>query len=216
MRARAAHRHLYPRRPCVPDAARADRLCGARRAEGRAPRLRQPASHVARGPREYARHGCAPGLQRHRACAHRRVRMVTESPDHQKLPRRDVRGRPYSRGGYAGRGRSRPEPPALAAKLRDHVPFKARISAQKGDPERLGPPLLVSQSHDTNIGELTQLHVFTGGVLVIDSARDDLMLGYLRLLSASPDVGRFADAPASPLLGRKRTLPLLVGSVPST
>ena len=35
---------------------------------------------------------------------------------------------------------------------------------------------------------------------MLDPKRDNLVLGYLRLKSASPDVGHFADAIASPLL----------------
>ncbi|WP_055682617.1 ester cyclase, partial [Jannaschia rubra] len=81
------------------------------------------------------------------------------------------------------------------------------ISAWDGDPERSGPLLLVS--HYTNIEELTQFRVFEGEVLVLDPGRDNQVLGYLRLRSAEPDVGHFADALASPLLDRSRALDML-------
>ncbi|WP_299844313.1 ester cyclase [uncultured Jannaschia sp.] len=74
------------------------------------------------------------------------------------------------------------------------------ISDWEGDPERDGPLLVVS--HYTNIEELTQFRVFEGEVLVLDPKRDNRVLGYLRLKSAEPDVGHFADAMASPLLSQ--------------
>ncbi|SFD50792.1 Predicted ester cyclase [Roseivivax sediminis] len=76
-------------------------------------------------------------------------------------------------------------------------PLRQRIAAWDGDPERNGPLLLIT--HYTNIEELTQFRVFEGEVLVIDPDRENRVLGYIRLRSASPDVGHFADAMASPL-----------------
>ena len=84
----------------------------------------------------------------------------------------------------------------------DVTPLKARISSWNGDPARPGPLLIVS--HYTNIEELTQFRVFEGEILVLDPKRDNLVLGYIRLRSASPDVGHFSDALASPLLEEER------------
>ncbi|WP_298432611.1 ester cyclase [uncultured Jannaschia sp.] len=89
----------------------------------------------------------------------------------------------------------------------DVTPLRDRISDWEGDPERSGPLLIVS--HYTNIEELTQFRVFEGEVLVIDPKRDNLVLGYLRLRSAAPDVGHFADALASPLLGEERAFNMI-------
>ncbi|MBM2578141.1 ester cyclase [Jannaschia sp. Os4] len=89
----------------------------------------------------------------------------------------------------------------------DVTPLRDRISAWAGDPDRSGPLLVVS--HYTNIEELTQFRVFEGEILVIDPARDNLVLGYLRLRSAAPDVGHFADALASPLLERERAFDMV-------
>ncbi len=72
-----------------------------------------------------------------------------------------------------------------------------RISSWKGDPNRTGPLLIVS--HYTNIEELTQFKVFEGEILVLDPKRNNRVLGYLRLASAAPDVGHFADVFDSPL-----------------
>ncbi len=79
--------------------------------------------------------------------------------------------------------------------------------AWNGDPERPGPLLLVS--HYTNIEELTQFRVFEGEILVLDPKRDLQVLGYLRLKSAGPDVGHFADALASPLLEEAQALDMV-------
>ncbi|UWQ23126.1 ester cyclase [Jannaschia sp. W003] len=73
-----------------------------------------------------------------------------------------------------------------------------RVSEWDGDPERKGPLLIVT--HYTNIEELTQFRVLEGEILVLDPDRGNQVLGYLRLKSATPDVGHFADALASPLL----------------
>ena len=89
----------------------------------------------------------------------------------------------------------------------DVTPLRERIAAWEGDPERSGPLLLIS--HYTNIEELTQFRVFEGEILVIDPKRDNLVLGYLRLRSASSDVGHFADALASPLLGEERAFDMV-------
>ncbi|SNT44877.1 ester cyclase, partial [Jannaschia aquimarina] len=89
----------------------------------------------------------------------------------------------------------------------DVTPLQARISAWDGDPDRPGPLLIVS--HYTNIEELTQFRVFEGEILVIDPKRDNLVLGYLRLRSASPDVGHFADALASPLLEQNAAMDMI-------
>lgn len=56
--------------------------------------------------------------------------------------------------------------------------------------EGRGPLLLIS--HFTNIEELTQFTVYEGEILVIDPKRDNRVLGYLRLRTASPDVGHFS------------------------
>ncbi len=73
-----------------------------------------------------------------------------------------------------------------------------RISAWDGNPDRSGPLLIIS--HYTNIEELTQFRVLEGEILVIDPDLDNRVLGYIRLDSASPDEGHFADALDSPLL----------------
>ena len=89
----------------------------------------------------------------------------------------------------------------------DTVDLRERISAWDGDPDRPGPLLIVS--HYTNIEELTQLRVFEGEILVIDPKRDNRVLGYLRLRSAEPDMGHFADALASPLLERDQAIDMV-------
>jgi predicted ester cyclase len=89
----------------------------------------------------------------------------------------------------------------------DMTPLRARISAWDGDPDRLGPLLIAS--HHTNIEELTQFRVFEGEILVLDPKRDNYVLGYLRLKSAQPDVGYFADALASPLLAEQEALDMV-------
>ncbi|MEM9811593.1 MAG: histidine phosphatase family protein [Pseudomonadota bacterium] len=53
-----------------------------------------------------------------------------------------------------------------------------------------GPLLLIS--HFTNIDELTEFHVYEGELLVLDPKRENRVLGYVRLKSASPDVGHFS------------------------
>ena len=90
---------------------------------------------------------------------------------------------------------------------RETETLRERVSSWEGDPERPGPLLLVS--HYTNIEELTQFRVFEGEILVIDPKRDNLVLGYLRLRSAEPDVGHFADALASPLLDEARAFEMV-------
>ncbi len=89
-----------------------------------------------------------------------------------------------------------------------HVsPLLDRISAWDGHPTRRGPLLIIS--HYTNIEELTQFRVFEGEILVLDPKRDNLVLGYLRLRSAGPDIGHFADAIASPLLQEDKALDMV-------
>ena len=85
--------------------------------------------------------------------------------------------------------------------------LRERVSSWDGDAERAGPLLIVT--HYTNIEELTQFRVFEGEILVIDPDRDNQVLGYLRLKSAAPDVGHFADALASPLLGRAQAFDMV-------
>ncbi|MEM7710825.1 MAG: ester cyclase [Pseudomonadota bacterium] len=89
----------------------------------------------------------------------------------------------------------------------DATPLRERVSAWEGDPERPGPLLVVS--HYTNIEEMTQFRVFEGEILVIDPQRDNLVLGYVRLRSANPDVGHFADALASPLMGEDAAMDMV-------
>ncbi len=89
----------------------------------------------------------------------------------------------------------------------DVTPLEALISSWDGDPGRSGPLLIIS--HYTNIEELTQFRVFEGETLVLDPDRDNLVLGYVRLRSAAPDVGHFADALASPLLDRDMALDMV-------
>lgn len=89
----------------------------------------------------------------------------------------------------------------------DTVGLEERISEWEGDPDRSGPLLIVS--HYTNIEELTQFRVFEGEILVLDPKRDNKVLGYLRLRSAAPDVGHFADALSSPLLERAQALDMV-------
>lgn len=52
-----------------------------------------------------------------------------------------------------------------------------------------GPLLIIS--HFTNIEELTTFTVYEGEILILDPKRDNRVLGYLRLASASPDIGHF-------------------------
>ena len=54
-----------------------------------------------------------------------------------------------------------------------------------------GPLLVVS--HYTNIEELTEFRIYEGEMLVVDPKRNNRVLGYLRLKSAGPDIGHFAD-----------------------
>ena len=81
---------------------------------------------------------------------------------------------------------------------RDVGVLKELVSDWTGNPERKGPLMLIS--HYTNIEELTQFRVYEGEMLVLDPKRDNLVLGYVRLQSAGPDVGHFKDALDSPLL----------------
>ena len=87
------------------------------------------------------------------------------------------------------------------------VELEERISNWQGDPERKGPLLLIS--HYTNIEELTQFRIYEGEILVIDPKRDNRVLGYLRLKSAAPDVGHFAEDLASPLWQEERALDMV-------
>ena len=89
----------------------------------------------------------------------------------------------------------------------DVTRLRALVSEWEGDPERDGPLLLVT--HYTDIEELTQFRVFEGEILVLDPKRDNLVLGYLRLRSAEPDVGHFADAMASPLVRDEAALDMV-------
>ena len=79
-----------------------------------------------------------------------------------------------------------------------------RISSWDGDPDRAGPLLIIS--HYTNIEELTQFRVLEGEILVIDPDLDNRVLGYIRLDSAAPDEGHFADTLDSPLLADSDSL----------
>ncbi|MGB6230708.1 MAG: ester cyclase, partial [Litorimonas sp.] len=72
------------------------------------------------------------------------------------------------------------------------------VSAWDGDPDRSGPLLIAT--HFTNIEELTQFSTFEGEIIVLDPKCNNRVLGTLRLNSASPDVGHFADMLVSPLL----------------
>ncbi len=85
--------------------------------------------------------------------------------------------------------------------------LRERISAWEGDPDRSGPLLIIT--HYTNIEELTQFGVFEGEILVLDPQRNNQVLGTLRLRSASPDVGHFADALESPLLYEEQALDMV-------
>ncbi len=89
----------------------------------------------------------------------------------------------------------------------DVAALRTRISSWSGDPDRKGPLLLIS--HYTNIEELTQFRVFEGEILVLDPKRDNLVLGYLRLQSAGPDVGHFKDALSSPLLDEEQAFDMV-------
>jgi predicted ester cyclase len=51
--------------------------------------------------------------------------------------------------------------------------------------------------------------VFEGETLVLDPDRDNLVLGYVRLRSAGPDIGHFADAMASPLMERDQAMDMV-------
>ncbi|WGH77694.1 histidine phosphatase family protein [Jannaschia ovalis] len=55
-----------------------------------------------------------------------------------------------------------------------------------------GPMLVIS--HFTNIQELTEFSVYEGEMLVIDPKRNNRVLGYVRLRSASPDIGHFDES----------------------
>ncbi len=85
--------------------------------------------------------------------------------------------------------------------------IRDRIAAWDGDPNRSGPLLLIT--HYTDIEELTQFRVFEGEILVLDPKRDNQVLGYVRLKSAQPDVGHFADTLASPLLSRDQAFDMV-------
>lgn len=90
---------------------------------------------------------------------------------------------------------------------KDVSALRDRISAWEGHPDRSGPLLLIT--HYTNIEELTQFRVFEGEALVLDPKRDNQVLGYVRLRSAAPDVGHFADALGSPLLEEEFALDMV-------
>ena len=62
------------------------------------------------------------------------------------------------------------------------------VSAWDGS-EGDGPALIIS--HFTNIQELTEFAVYEGEALVLDPKQSNRVLGYLRLKTASPDVGHF-------------------------
>lgn len=79
----------------------------------------------------------------------------------------------------------------------DVTDLRRRIDEWDGDPERDGPLLIVT--HYTNIEELTQFRLFEGEIVVVDPDRDNRVLGYMRLASASPDIGHFSETMASPL-----------------
>ena len=70
--------------------------------------------------------------------------------------------------------------------------LRALISGWPDEAEAggLDGPLLVV-SHFTDIAELTEFDVYEGEALVLDPARGNRVLGYLRLASAAPDVGHF-------------------------
>ncbi|MEM8871770.1 MAG: ester cyclase, partial [Pseudomonadota bacterium] len=85
--------------------------------------------------------------------------------------------------------------------------LRDRVAAWEGNPDRKGPLLIIS--HYTNIEELTQFRVFEGEVLVLDPKRDNQVLGYIRLQSAGPDSGHFADALNSPLLEESEALDMV-------
>ncbi|CAM4205288.1 ester cyclase [Palleronia rufa] len=89
----------------------------------------------------------------------------------------------------------------------DVTDLRARISNWQGDPDRDRPLLLIS--HFTNIEELTQFRVFEGEIVVIDPKRDNRVLGYLRLRSAGPDVGHFAETLESELVADDRALDMV-------
>lgn len=67
------------------------------------------------------------------------------------------------------------------------------ISNWDGNPPEGSPykGRLLIITHFTNIEELTNFQVFEGEILVVDPKRDNRVIGYLRLASASPDVGHF-------------------------
>lgn len=75
--------------------------------------------------------------------------------------------------------------------------LEAMITAWRGSDDQSGPLLIIS--HYTNIEELTQFRVFEGEMLVIDPQRENRVLGYVRLRSAAPDIGHFADDISSPI-----------------
>ena len=85
--------------------------------------------------------------------------------------------------------------------------LRERISSWDGNPDRSGPLLIIS--HYTNIEELTQFRVLEGEILIIDPKLDNRVLGYVRLDSAAPDVGHFADALDSPLLESSEALSMV-------
>lgn len=81
------------------------------------------------------------------------------------------------------------------------------ISDWDGDPEREGPLLIIS--HYTNIEELTLFRLFEGEFIIIDPKRDNRVLGYVRLRSAGPDQGHFAEELASPLISDEQALDMV-------
>ena len=70
------------------------------------------------------------------------------------------------------------------------TPLRELVSAWDGE-GRDGPLLIVS--HFTNIAEFTEFQVYEGEILIVDPKRNNRVLGYLRLKSASPDVGHFEN-----------------------
>ncbi len=73
----------------------------------------------------------------------------------------------------------------------DVTALRERISSRTGEGAS-GPLLIVA--HYTNIDELTNYSMYEGEMLIIDTERDNRVLGYLRLRSAGPDAGQFAMA----------------------
>jgi len=75
----------------------------------------------------------------------------------------------------------------------DVVELRRIITEWDGTPPEGSPykGRLLIITHFTNIEELTNFQVFEGEILVVDPKRDNRVIGYLRLASASADVGHF-------------------------